>query len=173
MEQNYFSVLLGGHIMQRAKRFAIIAGVVVGIIVVAGLVLAAIFHVLLDVLYVFLIFLAALMLIATALQIYSIVALIRTITTVRDEMKPLLSSVEETVGILRETAKTAGHTVSAIGSTAQMTTDLAVAPTVRAASAVIAGQQMLRIFLGRGQTGRRWDERRKQQMEAGAGVGGE
>ena len=74
---------------------------------------------------------------------------------------------------MRETAKTAGHTVSTIGSTAQMTSDLAVAPTVRAASAVIAGQQMLRVFLGRGQTARRWDERRKQQMEAGAGVGGE
>ncbi|HEY4387612.1 MAG TPA: hypothetical protein VGN34_24415, partial [Ktedonobacteraceae bacterium] len=130
-------------------------------------------HVLLDVLYVFLIFLAAFMLIATALQIYSIFALIRTITTVRDEMKPLLSSVQETVGIMKDTAKTAGHTVSTIGSTAQMTTELAVGPTVRAASAVIAGQQMLRVFLGRGQTARRWDERRKQQMEAGAGVGGE
>jgi hypothetical protein len=113
------------------------------------------------------------LLIATALQIYSIVALIRTIMTIRDEMKPLLASVQETVGIMKDTAKTAGHTASTIGSTAQMTSDLAVGPTIRAASAVVAGQQMIRVFLGRGHTARRWDVRRKQQMEAGAGVGGE
>jgi hypothetical protein len=159
--------------MQSAKRFAIIVGAVVGVVLVLGLILAAIFHVLLDVLYIFLIFLAAFLLIATALQIYSIVALIRTITTVRDEMKPLLASVQETVGIMKDTAKTAGHTASTISSTAQMTTDLAVGPTIRAASAVVAGQQMIRVFLGRGQTAHRWDVRRKQQMEAGAGLGGE
>jgi hypothetical protein len=152
--------------MQSAKRYLIITGVVVGVIVVVGLILAAIFHVLLEVLYVFLIILAALLIAATLFQVYSILMLVRTITTVRDEMKPLLASVQETVGIVKDTAQTAGHTVSTIGSTAQLTSEIAVAPSVRAASAVVAGQQMVRVFFGKGRIAHRAEERRKQQMEA-------
>ena len=152
--------------MQTAKRYLIIVGIAVAVIVVVGLVLAAIFHVLLEVLYVFLILLAALLIAATLFQVYSIIMLIRTITTVRDEMKPLLSSVQETIGIVKETASTAGHTVSTIGSTARLTREIAVAPSVRVVAAVVAGQQMIRVFFGKGRIASRAEERRKEQLEA-------
>ena len=158
--------------MQGATRYAIIAGVIL-LLLIVGIVLAAFFGVLLDVLYIFLMVLAALMLVATFLQIYSIVLLIRTIVTVRDEMKPLLTSVQETIGIVKDTAKTAGNTVTTIGATTQLTSDVALGPSVRAVAAVVAGQQMLRVFLGKGHARSRAEERRKQQMEAQAAVGGE
>lgn len=154
--------------MKSATRYAIVAGVIV-VLLIIGIIVAGIFGVLLEVLYIFLMLLAALMVAATLFQIYSIIALIRTITTIREEMKPLLSSVQETVGIVKDTAKTAGHTVSTIGNTAKMTSEFALGPSVRVAAAVVAGQQMLKVFLGRGQVGTRADERRRQQMEAGAG----
>jgi hypothetical protein len=157
---------IGRHTMQSAKRYLLITGVVVGVLIVGGLILAAIFHVLLEVLYIFLILFAALLIAATLFQIYSIVMLIRTITTVRDELKPLLASVQETVGIVKDTAKTAGHTVSTIGSTAQLTSEIVVAPSVHAVAAVVAGQQIVRVFFGKGHVARRAEERRKKQMEA-------
>jgi len=151
--------------MQRAKRYAIIAGVVVAVLFIAGIVLAFIFGVLLDVLYIFLMLLAALMILAVLFQIYSVMVLVRTITTVRDEMKPLLASVQETVSIVKDTARTAGHTVATVGATTQIAKEAALQPGVQAVSAVVAGQQMMRVFLGQGQR-RRLDLRRKQQMEA-------
>ena len=154
--------------MRGTTRYAIIAGVIL-LILIIGIVVAAFFGRLLEVLYIFLMLLAAFMVTATFLQIYSIVMLIRTITTVRDEMKPLLASVNETVGIVKDTAKTAGHTVSTISATTQLTSEFAVGPSVRAVAAVVAGQQMLRVFLGKGHVGSRAEQRRKQQMEAGAG----
>src|SRR5258708_5719070 len=153
-------------IMKNATRYAITAAVVVLVLLIVGLILAGIFHVLLDVLYVFLIILAALMITATLLQVYSVVALLRTIFTVRDEMKPLLASVQDTIGIVQDTAKTAGHTVSTIGSTAKLTSEFAVGPSVRVVAAVVAAQQMLRVFLGKGHVLSRAEKRRKQQMEA-------
>jgi hypothetical protein len=110
--------------------------------------------------------LAALMVVGTLLQVYSIIILIRTITTVREEMKPLLASVQDTVGIFKDTAKTASHTVSTIGSTTQLASEFGIGPGVRAAAAVVAGQHMLGVFLGRGKTGKRADKRRKEQADA-------
>src|SRR6266487_3409228 len=165
-ETKLIQLYIGRHIMQSAKRYAIIAGAVLGVIVIGGLIIAAIFHVLLEVLYVFLILLAALLIAATLFQVYSIVMLIRTITTVRDEMKPLISSVQETVGIVKETASTAGHTVSTIDTTARLTSEIAIAPGVRAVAAVVAVQQIVRVFFGKGRIASRAEERRKQQREA-------
>ena len=99
--------------MKGATRYAIIAGVIL-VLLIIGIIVAAIFGVLLDVLYIFLMLLAALMVVATLMQVYSVVLLIQTITTVRNELKPLLASVQETLGIVKDTAKTAGHTVSTI-----------------------------------------------------------
>lgn len=160
--------------MQKAKRFAIIIGAVVGVLLIVGLVLAAIFHVLLAVLYVFLIILALLMVAATAFQIYSIVALIRTIQTVRDEMKPLVASVQETVGLVQDTARTAGQTVSTIGKTTKLTSEFALGPAIHAAAVVVAGQGMIRTFVGKGRVRTRAEERRQQQLDAmhAAQIGG-
>ena len=152
--------------MQTAKRFIIIAGVVVLLLIVVGLVLAFIFGVLQEVLYVALFILALLMVGATIFQIYSILMLVRTISTVRNEMKPLVASVQETVGIVKDTAKTASHTVSTLGSTVRVTSEFAIGPGVRAVSAVVAGREMVRVFLGRGRTRTRAEERRQKQMEA-------
>lgn len=158
--------------MRKFLPYIIIAAVVF-LIIVAAIVFSAIFGWLLNLLYIFLIALALLLLAATGLQVLSIFLLIRTIMMVRDEMKPLLQSVQETVGIVKDTAKTAGHTVSTLGTATQLTTEFAVEPSVKAAAAVMAGQQMFRVFLGKGQTRSRAEQRRKEQQQALAGAGGE
>lgn len=154
--------------MQSAKRFAIIGSIVIVVLFVVGLVLAAIFHVLLDVVYIALMVLAVLLILAVVFQIYWIIMLVRTVMTVRDEMKPLLASVQETVGVVKDTAKTAGHTVSTISATTQLAQEFALKPGVRATAAVVAAQQMLRVFLGSGLTKKRAEARRRQQMAAAA-----
>jgi hypothetical protein len=108
---------------------------------------------------------------ATLLQVYSVFMLIQTIRTVRNELTPLLASAQETLGIVKDTAKTAGHTVSTIGTTTQFASEFAVGPSVRAVAAVVAAQQMVRVFLGKGHAASRVEQRRRQQMEAGAGGG--
>jgi hypothetical protein len=144
---------------------AIVAGVVL-VVLIVGIILAAIFHVLLDVLYIFLMLLAALMIVGSLLQALSIVALIRTIGTVRTEVKPLLASVQETIGIVKDTAQTAGHSVQTVSNVTQLTSDIVLAPSVRAVAAVVAGQEMVRVFLGKGQTRTRAEKRRKDQQKA-------
>ncbi|GER88464.1 hypothetical protein KDW_26260 [Dictyobacter vulcani] len=152
--------------MQKAKRYAIIVGVVVAIVLVGGVTLAAIFGKLLELLYVVLIVLALLLVAGTLYQLYSVYKLYRTIKTVQDEMKPLLGSLNETLGIVKNTAKTAGNTVSTIGTATKFTSELALGPGVRAVAGVMAAQEMGRVFLGKGKVRSRADERRKQQMEA-------
>ena len=152
--------------MQSAKRYAIIVGVVVGLVLLVGIILAAFFGVLLQLLYITLIILVLLMVMAVLFQIYSVIKLLRTIRTVRDEMKPLLNSVQETVGIVKDTAKTAGSTVSTIGTATKFTSELALGPSVRTVATVMAGQEMLRVFLGKGHVRSRAEQRRKEQMEA-------
>jgi hypothetical protein len=158
--------------MKGALRAGIIATVVVLLLAAALIVVAAIFNFLLDLLYITLIILAAFSLISTGFLIYTMLLLIQSIVTVRNEMKPLLASVQETVGIVKDTAKTAEHTASTIGSTAQLTKEFALAPSVRAVAAVVAVQQMVRVFTGKGRIRSRSEERRKRQMEAIA-AGGE
>ena len=161
--------------MQRAKRYIIIIGIIVLVILVAGLVLASIFDKLTDVLFIFLIILATLSIISTAALIYLLATLVRTITVVRDEMKPLLGTVQETVNTVKgsmeetldevkATAKSAGNTVSTIRSTANLAS-FGVAPAVRAASVVVASGQVARVFMGKGRSRHRYEERRKEQME--------
>jgi hypothetical protein len=161
--------------MQRAKRYIIIIGIIVLVILVAGLVLASIFDKLTDVLFIFLIILATLSIVSTAALIYLLATLIRTITVVRDEMKPLLGTVQETVNTVKgsmeetldevkATAKSAGNTASTIRSTANLAS-FGVAPAVRAASVVVASGQVARVFMGKGRSRHRYEERRKEQME--------
>lgn len=158
--------------MQRALRYVKIVGIVLVILLVAGLIIAGLFGRLLDVLYVTLIILAFFSLLATALLIYAIVMLTQTILLVREEMKPLLRSVTETVGVAKETAEVvketaqhAGQTAGTLASTARLTREYAVAPTVRAAALVMAGREMTKVFLGKGRTRTRAEERRRRQEE--------
>lgn len=153
-------------IMKGAIRNAAIIAAVVLVVLIIGIILAAIFHVLLDVLYIFLMLLAALMVVGTLLQVLSIISLMRTISTVREEVKPLLASVQETVGIVKDTAQTASHSVKTVSTVAQLTGEIALAPSVRTVAAVVAGQGMLRVFFGKGQTRTRSEKRRKEQLKA-------
>jgi hypothetical protein len=150
------------------KNISIAVGVLL-VVLIVGIVAAGIFGVLLDVLYIFLMLLAVLMVAATVFQVYWVIMLIRTITTVREEVQPLLSSVQETAGIVKDTAKTAGHAVSTVNIISQLASEFAVGPGVRVVAALLGGQQALRVLFGKGHIASRFEERRKQQMEAGAG----
>jgi hypothetical protein len=152
--------------MKSAKRYAIIVGVFAVVVIIAGIVVCAIFGFLLEMLYASLIVLAVLMIAATLFQIYSIAKLIKTITVVRGEMQPLLSAVQETVGIVKDTAKVAGNTASTIGTATKFTSEFALGPSVRTVAAVVGAQQTLRVFLGKGHVRTRAEERRRQQREA-------
>jgi hypothetical protein len=152
--------------MQAAKRFALIAFGVLGILIIAGLIVAYVFHVLLDVLYVALIILAVLMVAATLFMLYSVVAMLRTFSTVRNEMKPLLASAQETIEIMKNSAQTAGHTVSTISETAKLTSEWAVAPVIGSVAAAVATGGMVRTFFGKGRVRTRAEQRRREQMEA-------
>ena len=146
-----------------------IIGIVAGglaAVFLALLIWAASVGQLLSFLYIVLIILAFFMLFSTGCLIFAVFRLIGTITTVRDEMKPLLASVQQTAGIVEDTARTAGKTVTTIGSTAQLTSQFAVEPTIRTAASVVAGQEALRVFLGKGRTRSRWEERRRRQKGA-------
>lgn len=159
--------------MKKVTRTALIIGVIVLLLLVAGFILAGIFGLLLDVLYISLIVLAAFSMISTVFLIYAVLVLVNAITTVRNEIKPLMASMEETVGMFKDTAKMAGETASAIGSTAsvigstaQLTKEFAVKPTVRAAALVIASQQIVSVFMGKGKVRSRAEKRRKEQLKA-------
>jgi translation initiation factor 1 (eIF-1/SUI1) len=144
---------------------AIVAGVL-ALIFLALIIWAAIAGQLLNFLYIVLIILAFFLLFSTGCLIFAVFRLIGTITTVRNELKPLLASVQQTVGIVQDTARTAGKTVTTINGTAQLASQFAVGPTIRTAAVVVAGQEVLRVFVGKGRTKSRWEERRRQQMEA-------
>ena len=165
-----------GAVFRKATRYVIIVAVVLLVLLIAGLVLAGIFGILLSVLYVALILLAVFSMLSTALLIYAIVMLIQTIMTVQNEMKPLIASVqhtvgtvggsvEETVGLVKDTAKSAGQAATSISSTAKLTNEIVLAPGVRVVAFLVGGQQMLRVFFGMGRTRRRAEERRLMQKE--------
>jgi len=166
-------LLIKGFDMKGLVRKALIIGGIVLVLMIAGFVIAAIFNVLLSVLYVVLIILAALSIISTIYLIYAVRTLVQAIVTVRNEMKPLVASVQETVGVVKETASTAKETVTVLGSTAKLTSEFGIAPGVRTVSALLAAQQMLRVFAGKGRVKSRYEARRKRQAEAVAQAGGE
>src|SRR5260221_12835155 len=103
--------------MQKATRYAIIAAIVLLVLLIAGFVLAAVFGLLLDVVYIALITLGFFTLVSTALLIYALLMLIRTITTVRNELKPLIASVRHTVGSVSTSVE---ETTEAVKETAEI-----------------------------------------------------
>ena len=158
---------------QKIKNIALITGAVLVIVILGIIIVGVTTGHMIDVVYVSLIIVALFTLAVTVLQIIAIIRLIDTISTVRNEMKPLLASVQETVGVVQETAKKANQTVATIGTAARFTSDFAVQPGVRAVALLMAAQQVIRVFMGKGHVRSRADQRRKQQMEAEAAVGGE
>ena len=74
-------------------------------------------------------------------------------------------SVDETTEAVKDTTKSATQTATIISNTTRLAAQYAFAPSVRAVGALVGGQQMLRIFLGKGHARRRYEERRQQQLE--------
>jgi hypothetical protein len=153
----------------------IFAGFVVALLITA-FVFARIFGVLLQVFFISIIVLASLLIVSTVLLIYALSTALRTFATVTDEMYPLLTSlqhtvemvtksVEETTEVVKDTTKSASQTATTISSTTRMATQYAVGPSVRAVGFLVGGQQMLRVFFGKGRARSRYEERRQQQLE--------
>ena len=162
--------------MQKATRYAIIIAIVLLVLLIVGFVFAGIYGVLLNVLYIALIVLAFFALLSTVLLIYALFMLISTITLVRKEMKPLIESVQHTVGSvstsveetveeMKVTAQRAGQAVTTVSSTAKLTSDILLAPGIRVAALLVGGQKMLRVFFGKGRVRHRYEERKQEQQE--------
>ena len=158
--------------MKRALRVVLIVAIILVVVFFVGLIVAAKFGRLLDVLYVALMLLALFSLFSTALLIYAIMKLIQMIMLVRSEIRPLLNSMQETVGVAKETAEvvkeTAQHAGKAAGTLAgatRLTREYAITPPVRAVALALAGRQMVRVFLGKGHVRTRSEERKRRQME--------
>lgn len=84
---------------------------------------------------------------------YAVLELVRTAQAIRRELVPMFSEVKETTQTVGETAKAA--------------TDFTIKPAVRTASFLVGFGQAATIILGRGET-RRSAERRRRTREAAA-----
>ena len=162
--------------IERTTRYVILVSAVILALMITGFIFARIFGVLLPVFYISIIVLASLLIISTVLLIYALLTALRTFATVTDEINPLLTSlqhsvemltqsVEETTEVVKDTTKSASQTATTISRTTRMATQYAVGPSVRAVGILVGGQQMLRVFLGKGRARRRYEDRRQQQME--------
>ena len=162
--------------IERTTRYVIIISLVILALMITGFIFARIFGVLLPVFYIAIIVLASLLIISTVMLIYALLTALRTFATVTDEINPLLTSlqhsvemitqsVEETTEVVKDTTKSASQTVTTISSTTRMATQYAVGPSVRTVGFLVGGQQMLRVFLGKGRARRRYEDRRQQQLD--------
>ena len=162
--------------IERTTRYVIIISSAVLAIMITGFIFARIFNVLLPVFYISIIILASLLIVSTVMLIYALLTALRTFATVTDEINPLLMSLqhsvemitqsaEETTEVVKDTTKSASQTVTTISSTTRLATQYAVGPSVRAVGFLVGGQQMLRVFVGKGRARRRYEERRQQQLE--------
>ena len=162
--------------IERTTRYVILISAVVLALMITGFILARIYGVLLPVFYVAIIVLASLLIISTVMLIYALLTALRTFATVTDEINPLLTSlqhsvamisqsVEETTEVVKDTTKSATQTATTISSTTRMATQYVAEPGVRAVGFLVGGQQMYRVFSGKGRARRRYEERRQQQLE--------
>jgi hypothetical protein len=162
--------------VERTTRYVILISSVILALMIAAFVVARIFGVLAQVLSIALIVLASFLIISTVLLSYALLTAVRTFATVSDEINPMLTSLqhsvdmitqslEETTEVVKDTTKSAGQTATTISSTARLATQYAAGPSVRAVGFLVGGQQMLRVFFGKGRARRRYEERRTQQLE--------
>jgi hypothetical protein len=158
--------------MKGALRYAIIVAIVLALILTAGLVLGGIFGQYLNILYIALMVVAFFAVVSTALLIYAVIKLIQIIMLVREEVRPLLMSMHETVGVAKETAEAvketaqyAGKAAGTLAGTTRLTKEYAVSPPIQAAAVVLASRQMVKVFFGKGHVRTRAEERRRRQTE--------
>ncbi len=162
--------------VERTTRYVILISAAILLFMIAGFVVARIFDVLLPVFYIAIIILASLLIISTALLIYTLLMALRTLATMRDEINPLVTSlqhtvemvtqsVEETTEVVKDTTKSASQTATTISSATRLATQYAVGPSLRTVGFLVGGQQMLRVFFGKGRARSRYEARRLQQLE--------
>ena len=162
--------------IEKITRYVLLVSFVVLAVIITAFVFARIFGVLLQVFFIAIVVLASLLIITTVLLSYALLTALRTFATVRDELNPLITSlqhsidmisqsVEETTEAVKDTTQSASQTATTISSTTRLATQYAVGPSVRAVGFLVGGQQLVRVFLGKGRARRRYEEHRQQQLE--------
>jgi hypothetical protein len=162
--------------VEKTTRYVILIAAVVLALMITGFVVARIFGVLLPVFYVAIIVLASLLIISTVLLIYALLTALQTLATMRDEVNPMLLSLQHTVEMVTEsvdetaeavkgTTMSATQAATTISSTVKLATQYTAVPTVRAVGVLLGGLQMVRIFFGKGHARNRYEDRREQQLE--------
>jgi hypothetical protein len=110
------------------------------------------------------------------LLIYALLTALQTLATMRDEVNPMLLSLQHTVEMVTEsvdetteavkvTTKSATQAATTISSTVKLATQYTAVPTVRAVGVLLGGLQMVHIFFGKGHARNRYEDRREQQLE--------
>ncbi|MGZ3673674.1 MAG: hypothetical protein ACXVCO_05145 [Ktedonobacterales bacterium] len=137
--------------MERVPRPVIFGGILAAVIAVVFFVLATIFGwwpVVLDIVLVGAALLSAVLLGAL---VYAVLQLTRTVVDVKNEIMPVLNSLQTTSNAAREAAKTA--------------TVFGVDPAVRTAGMIAGAGQVASVVLGRGQAIKRSEQRQKRRVE--------
>ena len=126
--------------VEKTTRYVILIASLILTLMIIGFIIARIFGVLLPVFYVAIIVLASLLIISTVLLIYTLLMALRTLATMRDEVNPMLlslqhtvemvsESVDETTVAVKDTAKSATQTATTVSSTARLATQYTVSYT--------------------------------------------
>lgn len=138
----------------RVKALLILGGIVFLIVAVGLIWTISYFGVWPQVRDAFLVALAVATFAALGLLSYAVFVLISLALQVKKELTPVLDSLRDTTDTVRETAK--------------VTSELTVAPGVRAASAVIGAAQVAGIFFGSGRARKRAEKRAQRRREMAA-----
>lgn len=137
--------------MGKIPRPVLIGGIVAVVLAIAFFVLATVFGwwpVVLDIVLVFAALLSAVLLGAL---VYAVFKLTNTVVDVKNEVMPVLNSLQTTSNAAREAAKTA--------------TAFGVDPAVRTASMIAGAGQVASVVLGRGHVAKRSEQRQKRRVE--------
>ena len=137
--------------MGRIPPWVAIAGIAAVILLIAFFVLATIFGWWPVVLDIVLVVAAVLSGVLLGALVYAVFKLTRTVLEIRDEVMPVLNSLQTTSNAAREAAKTA--------------TAFGVDPAVRTASMIAGAGQVASVVLGRGQVVKRSEQRQRRRAE--------
>lgn len=137
--------------MENIPRPVLIGAIVAVLLAIAFFVLATVFGwwpVVLDIVLVGAALLSAVLLGAL---VYAVLKLTSTVVDIKNEVMPVLNSLQTTTNAAREAAKTA--------------TAFGVDPAVRTAGMIAGAGQVASVVLGRGQALKRSEQRQKRRME--------
>lgn len=136
---------------RRIPPWVVIAGIAAVILIIAFFVLATIFGWWPVVLDIVLVVAAVLSGVLLGALVYAVLKLTRTVIEIRNEVMPVLNSLQTTSNAAREAAKTA--------------TAFGVDPAVRTAGMIAGAGQVASVVLGRGQAVKRSEQRQRRRAE--------